>query len=363
MHALRSLLFAAVAGLAIAPSVASATPSGIPTYGSIADTAEKVVDSVVTISTSAKADPDQLMFQQQFGNGGGEDMQQLGQGSGVIVTATGRILTNAHVVLGADVIKVTLPGGTEVDAKVIGKDTHADLAVLQIQGKIPPLKPIAFGDSSAMRLGDIVLAVGNGLGVGKSVSMGIISAKGLANLGIEEYEDFLQTDAAINPGNSGGALVNLKGELIGINTAIASPSKSSAGIGFAIPTNMARPIMEALIKDGKFSRGYLGVGIVTLTPAILKEHKLGAKEGVVVGSIQPGGPASNTGMQMGDVVVAIAGKAVKTDQELRTTIAANKPGTVIELEVAHQDGHHANLKVKLGELPENTRTPVSRHRP
>ena len=155
--------------------------------------------------------------------------------------------------------------------------------------------------------------------------------------------------------------MNLKGELIGINTAIASPSKSSAGIGFAIPTNMARPIMEALIKDGKFSRGYLGVGIVTLTPAILKEHKLGAKEGVVVGSIQPGGPASNTGLQMGDVVVAIAGRAVKTDQELRTTIAANKPGTVVELEVAHQDGRHANLKVKLGELPETTRTPVSRH--
>jgi serine protease Do len=228
--------------------------------------------------------------------------------------------------------------------------------VLQLQGKLPPLKPITFGDSSAMRLGDIVLAVGNGLGVGKSVSMGIISAKGLANLGIEEYEDFIQTDATINPGNSGGALVNLKGELIGINTAIASKSGGSQGIGFAIPTNMARPIMEALIKDGKFSRGYLGVNIGTVTPAMLKEVKLGASEGVVVGGIQPGGPAANTGLRMGDVVVGISGKPVKTDQELRTAIAASKPGTSIDLDVVHQDGKKQTVKVRLGELPEETRT-------
>jgi len=355
MQAIRSLLFAAVAGLAIAPSVAGAAPAGIPTDGSVADTAEKVIDSVVTISTSEKMklSPQDQFFMQNMG-GDERDLTQQAQGSGVIVTATGRVLTNAHVIQGADTIKVTLPGGTEVEAKVVGKDVHADLAVLQLQGKLPPLKPITFGDSSAIRLGDIVLAVGNGLGVGKSVSMGIISAKGLVNLGIEEYEDFLQTDATINPGNSGGALVNLKGELVGINTAIASRSGGSQGIGFAIPANMVRPIMEALIKDGKFTRGYLGVNIGTVTPEVLKEHKLGASEGVVVGGIQPGGPAARTGLEMGDVVTAVGGKDVKTDTELRTRIAETKPGTVVDLAVVHQDGRKVTVKVKLGELPEET---------
>jgi S1-C subfamily serine protease len=279
----------------------------------------------------------------------------MAKGSGVIVTASGRILTNAHVVDGADDIKVTLQDGTELDAKVIGKDVHADLAVLQLQGKFPALKPITFGDSSALRLGDIVLAVGDGLGVGKSVSMGIVSAKGLTHVGIEDYEDFIQTDAAINPGNSGGALVNLKGELVGINTAIASRSGGSQGIGFAIPTNMARPIMETLVKDGKISRGYLGVNIATVTPALLKEHKLGAQSGVVVAGIEPNGPAARTGLADGDVIVALGGKPVKTDNELRYAIAAQKPGATVELDVVHQDGQRATVKAKLGELPERSR--------
>ena len=281
---LRSALFAtaavlgfagAGAALRIGPSVANAAPAGIPTDGSIADTAERVVDSVVNISTTHQDKDESETFFSPFGGDSGPH-SQMAKGSGVIVTASGRILTNSHVVDGADDIKVTLPNGTEVDAKVVGKDTHADLAVLQITGKVPELKPITFGDSSQLRLGEIVLAVGDGMGVGKSVSMGIVSAKGRTGLGIEEYEDFIQTDAAINPGNSGGALVNLKGELIGINTAIASRSGGYQGIGFAIPTNMARPIMEALVRDGKISRGYLGVNITTVTPAILKEHKLGS---------------------------------------------------------------------------------------
>jgi Do/DeqQ family serine protease len=366
MNSLRNTLFAAAAafgfvGLGAAihtgSSVANAGPAvaGIPTDGTIADVAEHTVDSVVNISTWHQ-EKNEVSFD-PFGMGGDDQSPQrsMAKGSGVIVTASGRILTNAHVVEGADDIKVTLQDGTELDAKVIGKDIHADIAVLQLQGKFPALKPITFGDSSALRLGDIVLAVGDGLGVGKSVSMGIVSAKGLTHVGIEDYEDFIQTDAAINPGNSGGALVNLKGELVGINTAIASRSGGSQGIGFAIPTNMARPIMETLVKDGKISRGYLGVNIATVTPALLKEHKLGAQSGVVVAGIEPRGPAARTGLAEGDVIVALGGKAVKTDNELRYAIAAQKPGATVELDVVHQDGQRATVKAKLGELPERSR--------
>jgi Do/DeqQ family serine protease len=361
---LRNTLFAAAAafgfvGLGAAihsgPSIVHAAPvAGIPTDGSIADVAERVVDSVVNISTSH-----QERGQVSFDPFGGDDDQtpqrSYAKGSGVIVTASGRILTNAHVVDGADDIKVTLQDGTELPAKVIGKDVHADLAVIQLQGKFPALKPITFGDSSALRLGDIVLAVGDGLGVGKSVSMGIVSAKGLTHVGIEDYEDFIQTDAAINPGNSGGALVNLKGELVGINTAIASRSGGSQGIGFAIPTNMARPIMEALVRDGKVRRGYLGVNIATVTPSILKEHKLGAQQGVLVAGIDPRGPGARTGLAEGDVIVGLDGKPVKTDNELRSEIAAAKPGSTVALDVVHQDGQRATIKAQLGELPERSR--------
>src|SRR5580704_17354206 len=314
---LRNTLFAAAAafgfvGLGAAihsgPSIVHAAPAGIPTDGTIADVAERTVDSVVNISTWHQSRGNEVTFD-PFGNDdqNASPQRELAKGSGVIVTANGRILTNAHVVDGADDIKVTLQDGTEVDAKVIGKDIHADLAVLQLKGKFPTLKPITFGDSSAMRLGDIVLAVGDGLDPGKSESMGIVSAKGLTHRGIEDYEDFIQTDLAIGPGNSGGALVNLKGELIGINTAIASRSGGSQGIGFAIPTNMARPIMETLVKDGKISRGYLGVNIATVTPALLKEHKLGAQSGVVVAGIEPRGPAARTGLAEGDVIDGMAG--------------------------------------------------------
>ena len=354
----RSLFFALGASLAVgAPSLAYAAPAaGIPTDGTIADVAERTVDSVVTIAVAHEVKGHSQVDFDPFGMGFDDSpRKQTGKGSGVIVTASGRILTNAHVVDGADDIKVTLPDGTEVDAKVVGKDTHVDIAVLQLKGKFPTLKPITFGDSSALRLGDIVLAVGDGMGIGKSVSMGIVSAKGRKNLNIEEYEDFIQTDAAINPGNSGGALVNLKGELVGINTAIASQSGGSQGIGFAIPTNMARPIMEMLIKDGKVSRGYLGVNIATVTPSILAEHKLGANSGVVIAGIAPNGPAAKTGLAEGDVVVALAGKRIKTDLELRTTIAAMKPGSTVELDVVHQDGKKAKIKAKLGELPEQPR--------
>lgn len=356
---LQRLIVVVAAGLGTAPPVAQAAPAGIPTDGTIADVAERTIDSVVNIDVShtEKNGFGRFKMDPFSGDPFGMDMPQktFGKGSGVIVTASGRILTNAHVIDGADDIKVTLQDGTEVDAKVVGKDTHVDLAVIQLKGKFPTLRPIAFGDSTALRLGDIVLAVGDGMGIGKSVSMGIVSAKGRQNLGIEEFEDFIQTDATINPGNSGGALVNLKGELVGINTAIASRSGGSQGIGFAIPTHMARPIMDELIRDGKVARGYLGVNIATVTPALLKEHKLGATTGVVITAVAPDGPAARTDLGEGDVVVAVAGKAIKTHFDLRTAIAAAKPGSTIALDVVHPDGKKATVKAKLGELPEQRR--------
>jgi serine protease Do len=344
---------------------AHATPSML-TDGSIPDVAERVVDSVVNISTSHTVEAGPASFDPFFSNpfspgfGDQGDRLAMSKGSGVIVTANGRILTNAHVVKDADDIKVTLQDGNDYDAKVVGIDPKADLAVIQLKGNVPVLKPVTFGDSSALRLGEVVLAVGDPFGVGKSVTMGIVSAKGRGGMGIEEYEDFIQTDAAINPGNSGGALVNLKGELIGINTAIASKSGGYAGIGFAIPTNMARPIMDQLIKDGKVSRGYLGVSILTDTPMIAKQNKLGTQHGAAVNAIDPKGPGARAGLAEGDVVVGLNGTEIKTSDVLRNSIAMIKPGTTVDLQVVRRDGSKAALKAKLGELPADNIVPASR---
>jgi serine protease Do len=235
----------------------------------------------------------------------------------------------------------------------VGVDPKADLAVLQLNGHLPALKPLGFGDSSTLRLGEVVLAIGDPFGVGKSVTMGIVSAKGRAGMGIEEYEDFIQTDAAINPGNSGGALVNLRGELVGINTAIASKSGGYAGIGFAIPTNMARPIMEMLIKDGKVSRGYLGVQIGNVTPATAKQAKLAVQHGAYVAAVDPNGPAARAGLAEGDVVIGLNGTEIKSDYMLRNTIAMTRPGSSVDLEVIHRSGGKGTVKARLGELPAN----------
>jgi Do/DeqQ family serine protease len=292
-------------------------------------------------------------FSDPFSPGWGQqgDRKAMSKGSGVIVTASGRILTNAHVVKDAEDIKVTLHDGNDYDAKVVGVDPKGDLAVIQLKGNVPQLKPLVFGDSSTLRLGEVVLAVGDPFGVGKSVTMGIVSAKGRGGMGIEEYEDFIQTDAAINPGNSGGALVNLKGELVGINTAIASKSGGYAGIGFAIPTNMARPIMDQLIKDGKVSRGYLGVTIATVTPSVARENKLRIEHGAYIGNIDPDGPAARSGLGEGDVVVGLNGTEIRTGDVFRNTIAMIKPGTTVDLAVVRPNGDKATVKAKLGELP------------
>ena len=352
------IAFATIGFVQLKDAAADSHASAVLDSNVIADVAERTVDSVVNISTESVIENEyEDPFSMFFGGPSGP-MKAEGKGSGVIVTASGRILTNAHVVNGATHITVTLQDGTELAAKVVGKDTRADLAVIQLDGKVPSLKPIPWGDSSGLRLGEIVLAIGDGMGVGKSVSMGIVSAKG-RGLRIAEYEDFIQTDAAINPGNSGGALVNLKGELVGINTAIASRSGGYQGIGFAIPTNMAKPIMEQLMKDGKVSRGYLGIGIATVNAALASEYQLPAQKGVLVASVEDASPADNAGLVAGDIVTAINGTAVRTDDALKNTIAAIKPGTSVDLDIIHKDGKTASVKAKLGELPDAARATLA----
>src|SRR6187399_25252 len=272
------------------PALALAQAEGV----SIADVVQKALPAVVNVSSSRVREAS-VPFHWFFGPGNGGppgEQREQGQGSGVIISAAGVVLTNNHVVEKADQITVTTSDGRELAAKVLGTDPKSDLAVLQLEGDTSGLTAVTFGDSSQLRLGDVVLAIGNPFGIGQTVTMGIVSAKGRADLGIVDYEDFIQTDAAINPGNSGGALINMRGELVGINTAIASRTGGYQGIGFAIPTNMAKPIMEALMKDGKVTRGYMGIGIASVSPAIAKKYGLGAQQGVLVASVEASGPAA-----------------------------------------------------------------------
>ncbi len=339
-----------------------------PMAENISDVAESVVQSVVTISTEQTiharrtqtddpmfTDPRSPMYQGgQGGQGGDSGDQKVGAlGSGVIVTDGGRILTNAHVVKGADAITVSLDDGNDYDAKVVGIDPKTDVAVIQLQGKFPALHPIRLGNSGTLRLGEVVLAVGNPLGVGKSVTMGIISAKGRGGRGIVGYADFIQTDAAINQGNSGGALVNMRGELVGINTAIISQSGGYQGIGYAIPTSMAKPIMDMLVADGKVVRGYLGVNIQTVTQKLAKTQQLGAEHGALVAGVMPGTPAAQAGLAEGDVITQINGTPISSSESLMNTIALLHPGTTITLAVASPDAKTKTVRAKLGELPDD----------
>ncbi len=346
---------------------AHAAPNVAAVVGeNISDVAEAVVDSVVTVSVTSNVKPSFISEDPMFTDprsplyGQGEayerdrdddDRKVGGLGSGVIVTSTGRILTNAHVVENADDITVALDDGSEYDAKVVGIDPKTDVAVLQLEGRLPALKPIKFGDSTALRLGEVVLAIGNPLGVGKSVTMGIVSAKGRGGRGIVGYADFIQTDAAINQGNSGGALVNMRGELVGINTAIISRSGGYQGIGYAIPTSMAKPIMDMLVKNGKVVRGYLGVDISTVTPKVARDERLGAARGALVRDVRVGTPAAQAGLTAGDVITGLNGAAIRNSETLMNSIAMTQPGTTISLEVASRDASTKTIKAKLGELP------------
>ena len=317
---------------------------------SIADITERVLPSVVNISmtkvTKMSASP--LPF---FGPQGGEDRHEQGMGSGVIVSKDGYVLTNNHVVADAQEIKVTTSDRKNYTATIVGTDPKSDLAVIKIKGDVNNLTPVEFGDSGRLRLGDIVLAIGNPFGVGQTVTMGIVSAKGRTDLGIEAYEDFIQTDAAINPGNSGGALINSEGKLVGINTAILSRSGGYQGIGFAIPSNMASPIMDSLKKNGKVVRGWLGVAIQDVDQELADAMKLPSATGILLSDVKPGTPAAKAGMARGDVVLKVDGKVVDTSGQFRNVIAASGSKRKVHLDFV-RDGKAAAADVELGEMPD-----------
>ena len=281
--------------------------------------------------------------------------EQRGMGSGVVVSKDGTIITNNHVVEGADKIRVSFSNRrTEYEAEIAGTDSATDLAVLKLKEPPQDLKPLSFGNSDDIRLGEPVVAIGNPFGLSSSVTYGIVSAKGRADVGLAEYEDFIQTDAAINPGNSGGALVNMQGELIGINTAILSRSGGYQGIGFAIPANMAESVMTKLLETGEVNRGYLGVLIQTLTPELAQAFDLpDDTKGVVISNVKEGGPADEAGLEQGDIVVTFDGEDIDSANTLRHSVAQKTPGSKVSVTVM-RDGEETTVQVKLGALNGST---------
>ncbi|MDO9116482.1 MAG: DegQ family serine endoprotease [Nitrospira sp.] len=277
-----------------------------------------------------------------------QERQEQGLGSGVIVNADGYIVTNHHVIEQAEEIIVLLPDKRRLKATLIGADPKTDLAVVKIEAANLPTLP--WGDSSRLQVGEVALAVGNPFGLNQTVTMGIISAVGRANMGIVDYEDFIQTDAAINPGNSGGALVNLNGELIGISTAIFTRTGGYMGIGFAIPSNMVRSVMTSLIKHGKVVRGWLGVSIQELTDELAKQFDVVEAKGALVSDVMEDSPAAKAKLERGDIITAYNNVAVKDPVQLRSLVADTEPGTTVTVTI-FRDKKMRDVKVAIGELP------------
>lgn len=269
-------------------------------------------------------------------------------GSGVIIDSRGYILTANHVIQGAEEIRVNLSDKREFKGKIIGTDAMTDIGVVKIEAENLPT--IKLGDSEKLRVGETVLAIGSPYGLSQTVTMGIVSAVGRANVGIADYEDFIQTDAAINPGNSGGALVNVKGELVGINTAIFSTSGGYQGIGFAVPINMARTVMDSLIKEGKVIRGWLGITIQSLTPELAEQFNIKDERGVLVGDVVEGSPAEKAGLEQGDVIIEYNGKKVEEPNQLRNMVANTLPGKEVEIKII-RDKHKYTKRIVITELP------------
>ena len=330
------------------------------TNQAITEVAATVKPSVVNIASTKTLKHSGAMspffqdpfFKRFFGDNFGfsekpREYKQSGLGSGVIVRKDGFILTNNHVIRGADEIKVTLHDKREFKGQVIGTDQKTDLAVIKVEAE--ELPEIRLGDSDELKVGETVLAIGNPFGLNATVTSGIVSAKGRANVGIADYEDFIQTDAPINPGNSGGALVNIRGELIGINTAIFSTTGGYQGIGFAIPSNMAKVVMENLIEKGKVVRGWLGVTIQTLTPELAEQFNLKDAKGVLVGDVSEGGPAEESGIQRGDVIVEYDGEKVEDVTTLRNMVANTPPDGKVAIKLI-RDGKTESVHVRISEM-------------
>jgi serine protease Do len=339
------------------------------TTTSFAPVVKKVSPSVVRVDITGKAKEaememgggsplDNPMLRRFFGDQlpqqgrRGGRMQRMprehGLGSGVIVTQDGYILTNNHVVENAEKVRVTLDDGREFDAKVVGADPKTDVAVVKVEATGLPY--IQLADSDKIEVGDVTLAIGNPFGVGQTVTSGIISATGRAmGMGLD-YEDFIQTDAAINPGNSGGALIDAEGRLIGINTAIISRTGGNNGIGFAVPVNLAKNVMEQLIDNGRVVRGFLGVNIQTMSPALAKQFDLKDTKGALVSEVTPNSPAEKAGLKSGDVILEFNGKPVQDSRHLKLAVGSTSPGTKAPLKVL-RDGSTKNLTVTLKELP------------
>jgi serine protease Do len=299
------------------------------------------------------------MFKQFFGNQFGPGQQQeqpqtereQSLGSGVIVTSDGTIVTNNHVIEGATDIKVDLADKREFQAKLIGTDAKTDIAVLKIEAT--GLPTLAVGDSSKLQVGDVIFAIGDPFGIGETATMGIVSATGRGGLGIENYEDFIQTDAAINPGNSGGAMIDLHGDLIGINTAILSGgSGGNQGVGFAIPINMATSVMNQIVSHGKVVRGYLGLVPQDVTPELAKEFGVSKPGGALITNLKSDAPAAKAGLKQGDVIVQLNGQPVESANDLRLRISQTAPGSTVKLEIS-RDGKMQDVNVTLGELPQD----------
>jgi Do/DeqQ family serine protease len=278
---------------------------------------------------------------------------ERGLGSGVIVNSDGHVITNNHVVQGADEIQVVLTGGRELRAKIIGTDPKTDLAVMKVDERQLPV--LNFGDSDNVQVGDLAFAFGNPFGIGQTMTMGIISATERGGLGIVEgYEDFIQTDAAINPGNSGGALTNSRGELIGINTAILAGAGGNVGIGFAVPSSLAKFVMEQIIEHGKVIRGWLGVAAQPVTPAVREALRLEEQKGALIAGIAPDSPASRAGLRPGDIIVGIGGEPVETASQLSLRVAELGPDKRVPVTIV-RDGQRRELNATLSQLPEQPR--------